>query len=124
MVVDTSIILAVFFNEERGYWAAKKMTEHAADLRMSTVSLTEVLIKLEDRQPQQFALLRKKLLDSNIRFVAPNLEQAELAAKYRLRYPLNLGDCFVVALAKKEGCPILTLDKDFTGVDAQVVMPE
>jgi ribonuclease VapC len=121
MVVDTSILLAIFFNEKAGAWAAEQMETHRAALRMSTVNLTETLIRLEDRQPQLFEELREKIFQSSIRFVTPSINQAELAAKARLQYPLNLGDCFAYALAKDEDCAILTLDADFQDTDLVVV---
>ena len=46
-----------------------------------------------------------------------------MAAEARLRYPLNLGDCFAYALAVEQGTSILTLDTDFRAVDRPVVMP-
>lgn len=42
---------------------------------------------------------------------------ADIAARARLTFPLNLGDCFAYALARAEQCPILTLDEDFRAVD-------
>ncbi len=123
MVVDTSVLLAILFEEEHGAWAAGKLSEHAAELRMSTVNLTETLIRVRDRQPQVADEIEDRLLQSGIRFVAPDVEQARLAAVARLRFPLNLGDCFVYALAAVEGCSILALDRDFRSVDCSVILP-
>ena len=81
------------------------------------------MIRLRDRQPQLADEIEEEVLTSGIRFVPPNVEQARLAARARLRYPLNLGDCFAYALAKDEGCPILTADRDFRRVDVPVVLP-
>jgi ribonuclease VapC len=124
MVVDTSVLLAVFFAEPAGGWAAKQLAEHASELRMSTVNLTETLIRVRDRQPQLYETIETELLTSGIRFVPPDVEQAKIAAEARLRYPLNLGDCFAYALAVVENCPILALDSDFRAVDRPVVLPE
>lgn len=33
MVVDTSVLLAIFFEEPHAQWAAARLAEHAADLR-------------------------------------------------------------------------------------------
>jgi ribonuclease VapC len=55
--------------------------------------------------------------------VAPTRHHAELAAAARLRYPLNLGDCFAYALAKAEGCPLLALDDDFRKTDIELIAP-
>lgn len=123
MVVDTSVLLAVFFAEEHASWAADQMREHATALRMSTINLTETLIHLRDRQPQRAEEIERRLLESGLRFVPPDVAQARIAATARLRYPLNLGDCFAYALAVTEGCGILTLDRDFRALDCPVVMP-
>ncbi len=95
MVVDASVLLAVFFAEPQAAWAAEQLNTHAADLRTSTVNLAETLIRLRDRQPQLADELEEEVLTSGIRFVPPDTEQARLAAQARLRYPLNLGDRFV-----------------------------
>ena len=123
MVVDTSALLAVLFSEPAAEWAASQMEENAADLRMSTVNLTEALIRLRDRQPQLADQLENEILDSGIRFVPPDVDQARRAAEARLRYPINLGDCFAYALAVAEGMPILAVDTDFRHVDHPVVLP-
>ncbi len=123
MVVDTSVLLALLFDEPDAVWAGEQLNAHASDLRMSTVNLTETLIRLRDRQPQLADELEEDLFESGIRFVAPDVEQARIAARARLQYPLNLGDCFAYALAVREDCPILTLDRDFRRVDQPVVLP-
>ena len=123
MVVDTSAILAVLFEEPHAEWAAEIMAEHSAELRMSTVNLAETLIILRDRQPQLAEELEEAILMSGIRFVPPDAEQAQKAAEGRLRFPLNLGDCFAYALAVAEGCPLLAVDRDFRAIDVPVELP-
>ncbi len=123
MVVDTSVILALVFDEPHAEWAATQLEAHASELRMSTVNLTECLIRMRDRQPQDADALVEQLLASGIRFVPPGVAHAALAAEARLRFPLNLGDCFAYALAKAEGCAVLTLDADFRQLDIDVVLP-
>ncbi len=123
MVVDTSILLAVLFDEPHANWAVEHLEAHGGELRMSTVNLAETLILLRDRQPTLFPDLEARILGSGIRFVPPDLEQARFAAEARLRLPLNLGDCFAYALAKTEECGLLTLDADFRSADCPVVSP-
>ncbi len=123
MVIDTSVVLAVFFAEPHAAWAAGQMAENAAMLRMSTVNLTESLIRIRDRQPTLADELEARLLTSGIKFIAPDVAQARTAAAARLRFPLNLGDCFAYALAVAERCPILATDRDFRNVDHAVVLP-
>lgn len=123
MVVDTSVLLAILFNEKHGTWSADQLQEHHGDLQMSTVNYAETLILIQDRQPSLFQDIREAIEVSAIRLVAPDARQAELAASARLRYPLNLGDCFAYALARQEGCPVLTLDRDFRKTDVPVILP-
>lgn len=122
MVVDTSILLCVLFDEPLAEWSVGQLETHATELRMSTVNLAETLILLRDRQPQHADDLEEMVLTSGIRFVPPTTEQARIAAAARLRFPLNLGDCFAYALAVVEGTPSLTLDSDFAAVDVPVVL--
>jgi len=51
------------------------------------------------------------------------VEQARIVAEARIRYPLNLGDCFAYALARVENCPILAKDSDFRKADNPVLFP-
>lgn len=73
--------------------------------------------------PRLADALQQRLLTSGIGFVPPDEDQALSAAEARLRFPINLGDCFAYALARTEQVPPLTLDEDFRGVDVPTVMP-
>ena len=123
MVVDTSIILAIYFNEAHAPWALDHLNRSVGQLRMSTVNLAEVLIRIRDRQPTLADALEAQVLSSGIRFLPPDQLQAQLAARARFRFPLNLGDYFAYALARVEQCPVLTLDQDFRGLDVPVILP-
>ena len=123
MIVDSSLLLSILFAEPTAPWAEAQLSAHAGELMMSTVNLTEVLIRLRDRRPDNLAQLENQLLNSGIRFVAPDVEQARLAAEARLKFPLNLGDCFAYALAKTSNLSLLTLDQDFRSADVPVVLP-
>jgi ribonuclease VapC len=115
--------LALFFNEEHAHWAEKQLEDHRGELRMSTVNLAETLIRVKDLQPQGFENIQDQILESGIRFVPPTVIQSQIAAAARLEFPINLGDCFAYALAKDEGCPLLTLDRDFKKTDIPVIIP-
>ena len=123
MIVDSSLLLAILFAEPTASWAEAQLTANAGKLAMSTVNLAEVLIRLRDRHPPDLAQLECQIFNSGIRFVAPDVEQARLAAEARMKFPLNLGDCFAYALAKTSKLDLLTLDQDFRGVDVPVVLP-
>lgn len=59
----------------------------------------------------------------SIRLIPPTSVQAEMAAAARIRYPLNLGDCFAYALAKDDDVALLTLDRDFRSTDVFLMLP-
>jgi ribonuclease VapC len=123
VVVDTSALLAVFFNEKNGPWVLDHLQANSGDLTMSTVNYAEVLILVQDRQPEACKEIRAAIETSSIRLIPPTERQAEIAADARLRYPLNLGDCFAYALAKDEDRTLLTLDRDFRRSDLTVILP-
>jgi len=123
LVVDSSILLSIVFNEDKGPWCLKQVQDHAAELMMSTVNYAEVLILISDRQPKLALQLRDQISALPIRFIAPSLQQAEIAAQARMKFPLNLGDCFAYALAKEQDCGLLTLDRDFRNTDLLVLLP-
>lgn len=89
MLVDTSALLALLFDERQTPWVSARMNEHAGKLVMSTVNLAEPLIRVRDRQPTVFPTLERRVLDGGIRFVAPSVEQARIAADARGRVPLE-----------------------------------
>jgi len=124
MVVDTSALIAVLFKETHARWVASKLSEHAGRLKMSTVNLAEALILIKDRQPELYGTLETQILSSGIAFVAPDTEQARMAAAARIEYPLNLGDCFAYALAMTENDAVLTLDRDFTKTNVRCLTPQ
>ena len=123
MVIDTSVLLALFFGEAHADWAVEQLEQNRGASLMSPVNLAETLILLRDRQPGRYQQLETQVLSGGIRFVAPDLEQARMAAEARLRYPLNLGDCFAYALARAEAVGIVTLDSDFRAVDVPLSIP-
>jgi len=123
VVVDSSVILAVYFDEARAEWAVQQLNRHRGELYMSTVNLTEVLIRLEARRADVVDHPEASPLAGPLEFIPPDETQARIAAEARLRYPLNLGDCFTYALAVAEDDAILTLDGDFRCVDREVLLP-
>ncbi len=124
MVVDTSVLLAIFFDEPLAAWAIAQLDANQPKLRMSVVNYTELLILLAERQQFDLTEIRRRMEQSVIKLRPVTLWQAEIAAVARRRYPLNLGDCFAYALAKEEDCPLLTLDRDFRRCDIRVVLPD
>lgn len=123
MVVDTSALLAVVFHESLGPWVVDQLQANRNYLLMSSVNYAEVLSLLQSKQPDHAALIREAIERTSIRVVPSTPQHAEIAAAARLKYPLNMGDCFAYALAKEEESPLLTLDRDFRNTDISVVLP-
>jgi ribonuclease VapC len=122
MIIDSSAILAIYFDEPTGPWVSQQLAL-AGRLVMSTVNLAECLIRFRNKTPTEADNFEAKLLASGIDFVAPDSKHASIAAAARMKYPLNLGDCFAYALAKTENLPPLTLDADFRATDVTVLLP-
>ena len=123
MVIDSSALLAVFLKESSGPWVIEQLEKNRSNLLMSTINVTEVLIILRKHKWQHLSEIESHVFASEIKFISPSLREAEIAAESRLKFPLNIGDCFVYALAKEKNLPILTLDKDFKKTDADLIIP-
>lgn len=122
IVLDTSPLISLYLGEPNAEWIGRQLDAAERQL-MSVVNLTECLIVLRQRQPEQADALEQRLLASSIEFVPPDTAQATIAARARLQFPLNLGDCFAYALAKTLGLPLLTLDRDFRATDISLIRP-
>lgn len=123
MVIDTSVIISIIFEEEHCTWAIKQLNENRGSLSMSTVNLAETLIIIRDKQPTLYDEIEKRILTLGIRFVPPDVLQAKIVAQARVNFPVNLGDCFAYALAVVTHSKIITLDNDFRSLDCQLLIP-
>lgn len=126
MIVDSSAVLAVLFNEPEAAQFAQLIA--AADrCRISAANLAEAAIVVDlqtdatgSRQFDSF--LRR----SGITVEPVTEEQAHLARQAYFdygkgRHPagLNFGDCFAYALAKALGEPLLFKGADFSKTDIE-----
>ena len=100
MVVDTSAIAAILFDEPHSAGMIEAM--EAAPIRLlSVASLVEATLVVEGRKGPQ----------------AQGCEAFRTYGKGRHAAGLNLGDCFAYALAKATGEPLLFKRDDFTRTD-------
>lgn len=120
MVVDTSALLALLFAEPQSQRIAEILSAATCPM-MSAVNYTESLIRVLDRNPGSAQALEQTLTDFALEIVPVDRALAGAAARARLQYPINLGDCFAYALAKANNVALLTLDSDFRKTDAQLV---
>jgi ribonuclease VapC len=124
MVIDTSALMAIFFEEPDASVYASVIL-NSTHCVLSAVSLMEAsMVSMKRRRSDPVAVLDKLIEDMEILVVAVDREQAILAREAFLRFGkgrhaagLNFGDCFSYALAKQTGQPLLYKGNDFSHRD-------
>lgn len=124
MVIDTSAILALLFNEPEAEDIEVALDEDPVRL-LSAASCLEAAIVVEARlgaaAGREFDLLLHK---AGIEVVAVTSEQVDVARSAWRRFGrgrheagLNFGDCFAYALAATAAEPLLFKGSDFSKTD-------
>ena len=124
MIVDSSAVLAILFDEEGAETFARILTE-ADSCRMSAANFVEVAIVVEAQTKnsgsRQFDAFFRR---AGIVIEPVTEEQAHIARQAytdfgKGRHPagLNFGDCFAYALAKASGESLLFKGQDFKKTD-------
>ncbi len=128
MVVDTSALLAVIFEEtEAGVFAGILATSE--NTLCSAVSLLEAGIVIEARKGREAGKDFQAFLDlAKIKVVEFSGEQAAIAVQAWRKYgkgnhkaALNMGDCCVYALCKVSRQALLFKGNDFALTDVMAV---
>ena len=126
MIVDSSAVLAILFDEPDSRRHAEAIMQ-ASPCRMSVANALEATMVLESRGGhapghELDALLRR----SGIELEPVTVRHLEIARAAWRRYgkgnhpaALNFGDCFAYALAKTEGEPLLFKGEDFSRTDIE-----
>nr|WP_281353617.1 type II toxin-antitoxin system VapC family toxin [Phytoactinopolyspora mesophila] len=130
MVVDTSAVTAVLFDEPGSGWLINTLVE-ASRCYMSTGTYLELGIVLESRfGPTGTGTADRFVRDSEITLVdvTPEIALRSLEGWRRFgkgRHPaaLNYGDCFTYGLAAERDLPILCTGEDFAQTDMFVLRP-
>ncbi len=124
MIVDTSAIIAILFNEDDAEIYAKAITR-ADSCRISAATFVETAIVVEAQTKgnggrQLDAFIRR----AGIAIEPVTEEQAHIARQAFLDFgrgrhhaALNYGDCFSYALSKATREPLLFKGKDFAKTD-------
>jgi len=129
MIVDTSAVLAILFNESDAETHARAISE-ADSRRMSAASFVEaaVVIEVQTRESgsRQFDAFFRR---AGIVIEPVTEEQAHAArqaytdfGKGRHAAALNFGDCFAYALAIVTGEPLLFKGEDFRKTDVKAAI--
>ncbi len=126
MVIDTSAIVAIFFNDPDAASYRERIGDDPVRL-ISAGTLLEAAMVIESRFGEaggaEFDLWLHK---ADIEIVAVTPEHADQARRAWRRYgkgrhpaALNYGDCFSYALAKLSGEPLLFKGNDFSQTDIE-----
>lgn len=126
MVIDTSAIVAIFFNEPDALHYRQRIAEDPVRL-MSAATLVEVTMVIEGRFGEAGGTeLDLWLHKANVDVVAVTADYADQARRAWRRYgkgrhpaALNYGDCFSYALALLTGEPLLFKGNDFSQTDVR-----
>ena len=124
MIIDTSAILAILFEEAEADYFINTITA-ASSSRISTATLLETTIVLESRSgPAASHQLDAFLRRAQVELEPVTPEQAQIAREAWRRFGkgnhpagLNFGDCFAYALAKATQEPLLFKGRDFELTD-------
>jgi ribonuclease VapC len=124
MVIDTSAVVAILFEEEDQHRYAEAI-EHASARLVSAVTRVELSFVVEGRKRDAGReRLERFFALTGAEVVAVTAEQATLAigafrtfGKGRHRASMNIGDCFSYALASATGHPLLFKGNDFVHTD-------
>jgi ribonuclease VapC len=124
MVIDTSAIVAIAFNEPEAETYEQKVVD-APRRFISAATLLELAIVIEARLGEAGgAELDLWLHKAGVEIVAVDAEQGVVARRAwrsygKGRHPagLNYGDCFSYALAKTRNEPLLFKGDDFSRTD-------
>lgn len=126
MVIDTSALAAIFFNEaERDVFRDSIL--RAETRLISAATLVEAGMVIEARKGEGAGRELDLLAARALQIVALDAEQADLARSAWRRYgkgrhpaALNYGDCFAYALAKASGEPVLAKGTEFAKTDVEI----
>jgi ribonuclease VapC len=129
VILDTSALVAVFFDEPEALDFLQKMDE-AEVCSISAASFVELSIVIESQLgPEGSRQCEMFLRRARIVIEPVSVEQAYLARQAFVdfgkgRHPagLNFGDCFAYALAKVSGEPLLFKGADFRKTDVHAAL--
>jgi ribonuclease VapC len=122
MIVDTSALVAVLWDEPEAPAMASALQRHSS--RVSTATLLETSIVLHHERDVELSDLLRAAGTVTVPFDELHLELARAAHRTYGRgsgspAKLNFGDCFSYALAKAYDEPLLFKGDDFTHTDVR-----
>ncbi len=128
MIIDTSALLAILYQEDDAEWFLTNLVTAPAR-RMSTANFLEAAINVDAHgDPEASRQLDHFIRQAAIEIVPVTLEHAQIArqayldfGKGRHKAAFNFGDCFAYALARASGEPLLFKGNNFANTDLAIV---
>ena len=129
MVVDTSAVIAILFNEPETESFVRALADDSKKM-ISAFNALESAIVIEAKKGEAGGRELDLLIHrARIEIISLNGDQVELALTAWRKYGkgnhpagLNIGDCCAYALAKYSGEPLLFKGKDFSQTNIQPVI--
>jgi ribonuclease VapC len=125
MVIDSSAIVAILLDEAEAAVFSRVLAGETK-LAMSAVTFHEASLVMAGKKgnPSAARFVDDFARDLEVEIAAATIEDALAAREAYFRFGrgyyragLNLADCFVYALAKSRGAPLLFKGDDFAGTD-------
>ena len=131
MILDTSALLAVLFDEPDAD-RYERATASATTCRMSVANYLEAIMVVESRMGVDGGRQLDDLVETaGIELEPVTIEQAQAARQAWRRFGkgshpagLNFGDCFAYALSEITGEPLLYKGNDFALTDVETTQLE
>jgi ribonuclease VapC len=128
MIIDTSALLAIIFDEPDGPELLRLVVEAPSRLISSANALEAWIVADRHENPAKAPALDELLDTLEVAIETVTVQQARIARRAYHIYGkgnhvagLNYGDCFAYALAKTMGQPLLFKGNDFAQTDIEVV---
>lgn len=130
MIIDTSAVLAILFQEEDAQTFADAIASEPAG-KMSAANFLEAAIVIDSRGDAEASRqLDTFIRRANIQIEAVTYEHAQIARQAyqdfgKGHHPagLNFGDCFAYALTQHSGESLLFKGEDFVKTDLLLYQP-
>ena len=130
MIVDSSALLAVVFNETEEERFARAMLAAPA-LRISAANWVEAAIVVDGKDPAVASRFEDLIGFLELEIVPVSVDLAYRARRAYREYGrgrhaarLNYGDCFAYGLAKLTGEPLLFKGNDFVQTDIEPALKD
>lgn len=124
IVLDSWAVIAYLGDEDAGEKVAEIIAnahENKIPLKMSILNVGEVWYSMARRTSEHEAdQVVNELLELGIEFSDADWKTTRTAAVYKSKYKMSYADCFAAALAKEEKADLITGDKEFKEVEADI----